>query len=69
MSEDRLKGLHAYQCGWVKGRCGCWKSDPGLENCMAQEYVLRIHDIRRVMPMRGPKMAHRLGRFPMSAKG
>ena len=45
-TPESLKHLKAYQRGWIKGRDDCWKSDAGLEQCVANEYVLRIHDLR-----------------------
>ncbi len=47
MTDDRLQELRAFQRGWVKGRDECWKSDLGLEACVAEEYALRIQELRQ----------------------
>lgn len=47
MTDDRLKNLRAYQRGWVKGRDDCWKSDLGIDACVAQEYAIRIQELRQ----------------------
>ncbi|MDV7144955.1 MliC family protein [Tropicimonas sp. TH_r6] len=39
--------LKETQRGWIKGRDDCWKSDLGLEPCVASEYAFRIDEIRR----------------------
>lgn len=46
MSEDRVRELTAMQRGWIKGRDDCWKSDLGLETCVANEYAFRIDALR-----------------------
>lgn len=43
----RLNQLKAYQRGWIKGRDECWKASIGLEKCVAESYVTRIHELRR----------------------
>ncbi|MFC3615548.1 MliC family protein [Lutimaribacter marinistellae] len=47
MGDDRLNELKAMQRGWIKGRDECWKSDLGLETCVANEYGFRIMDLRQ----------------------
>ncbi|WP_236545264.1 MliC family protein [Tropicimonas marinistellae] len=46
MDESRISLLKAEQRGWIKGRDECWKSDLGLERCIAVEYAFRIDAIR-----------------------
>ncbi|MBE1283699.1 MAG: DUF1311 domain-containing protein [Rhodobacteraceae bacterium] len=46
MTGDRLSELKAFQRGWIKGRDECWKSSLGVEECVLQEYALRIGEIR-----------------------
>ncbi len=46
MTAERLTHLKAVQRGWIKGRDDCWKFGDGLEPCIAQEYVSRIHSLR-----------------------
>lgn len=46
MTPEREKELKATQRGWIKGRDECWKSDLGLETCIANEYAFRIHELR-----------------------
>ena len=35
------------QRGWIKGRDECWKSNFGLETCIADSYATRIHELRQ----------------------
>ncbi len=46
MTSDRLDNLKATQRGWVKGRDDCWKATIGLSRCIADNYVMRIDEIR-----------------------
>lgn len=46
MSSDRLRELKSMQRGWIKGRDDCWKSDVGLNGCIAGSYAIRIDEIR-----------------------
>ncbi len=47
MAPERESELKATQRGWIKGRDECWKSDIGLEACVADSYATRIHEIRQ----------------------
>lgn len=47
LDKERADNLKAYQRGWVKGRNDCWKATIGLENCVAEQYANRIHELRR----------------------
>ncbi|MCA0870843.1 MliC family protein [Seohaeicola saemankumensis] len=68
MSEDRLKELRAYQRGWVKGRDECWKANQ-LETCIADEYALRIHDLRQGYADARAEEGASLGPFPYACEG
>ena len=45
-SPESAKELRAYQRGWVKGRNACWKDGEAANDCVAESYVLRIHELR-----------------------
>ncbi|MEP2530234.1 MliC family protein [Shimia sp.] len=46
LSTERVAELKTTQRGWIKGRDECWKSDLGVETCVAVEYGYRIAEIR-----------------------
>lgn len=46
LTRARRKELIAYQRGWIKGRNDCWKATD-LRRCVEENYVIRIHELRR----------------------
>jgi uncharacterized protein/heat shock protein HslJ len=42
---EELRGLKAFQRGWIKGRNECWKADD-LRECVLAEYQLRITELQ-----------------------
>ncbi|MXU63931.1 MliC family protein [Oceanomicrobium pacificus] len=46
LDADRAAELKAMQRGWIKGRDDCWKATDGLERCVAENYALRLEELR-----------------------
>lgn len=69
ITDDRMKELRAYQRGWVKGRDDCWKSDLGLDTCVAQEYAFRIQDLRQGYADARAEAGPSDGPFPYACEG
>ena len=45
-SAERADELKQTERDWVRDRRECWKASIGLENCVANAYAFRIHEIR-----------------------
>ena len=69
MDAERLNTLKATQRGWIKGRDDCWKSDMGVETCVANEYAFRIHDLRQGYADARAEEGASLGPFPYVCEG
>jgi len=55
--DDMLK---TYQRGWIKGRNDCWKADDE-KKCMADEYKLRIKELKEKYGLSSPSIQDRSG--------
>ncbi len=70
LTADEKKQLKAMQRGWIKGRNECWKSDLPMEQCVADSYAMRIHELRQgYANTRSPDDQTTLGPFAFHCEG